>query len=68
MNPLENPYVSSSSVQPPAGSDYLDRSDVRTGMAVAGGDLVAAFAAVGWGWGGNWSSVKDYQHFSATGR
>jgi hypothetical protein len=37
-------------------------------MAVTGGDLVAAFAAVGWGWGGAWSSVKDYQHFSATGR
>jgi hypothetical protein len=68
VNPLENPYVSSSSVQPPGGADYLDRTDVRTGMAVTGGDLVAAFAAVGWGWGGAWSSVKDYQHFSATGR
>lgn len=68
VNPLENPYVSDSSVQPPAGAGFLDRSDVRTGMAVAGGDLVTAFAAAGWGWGGNWHSVKDYQHFSATGR
>jgi hypothetical protein len=68
VNPLENPYVSGSSVQPPGGNAYLDRSDVRTGMAVAGGPLVSAFAAVGWGWGGNWSTVKDYQHFSATGR
>jgi hypothetical protein len=68
VNPLENPYVSSSSVQPPGGADYLERTDVRTGMAIVGGDLVAAFAAVGWGWGGAWSSVKDYQHFSATGR
>ncbi|MGZ4683062.1 MAG: M15 family metallopeptidase [Acidimicrobiales bacterium] len=68
VNPLENPYVSGSSVQPPAGSAYLDRSDVRTGMAVAGGELVSAFGAVGWGWGGAWNTVKDYQHFSATGR
>jgi poly-gamma-glutamate synthesis protein (capsule biosynthesis protein) len=30
--------------------------------------VVRAFAAVGWGWGGYWDSLKDYQHFSATGR
>ena len=29
---------------------------------------VHAFAAVGWGWGGNWSSTPDYQHFSSNGR
>ena len=68
INPLENPYVSGSSVQPAGGAAYLDRSDVRPGMAVAGGPLVSAFAAVGWGWGGNWTTVKDYQHVSATGR
>jgi hypothetical protein len=37
-------------------------------MACAGGALVEAFAAVGWSWGGTWSGVKDYQHFSASGR
>jgi hypothetical protein len=38
-------------------------------MAVDGGVLVGAFDAIGWGWGGRWSgSVKDYQHFSASGR
>jgi hypothetical protein len=68
VNPIENPYVSGSSVQPPAASAYLDRSDVRPGMAAPGGELVAAFAAVGWGWGGTWHSPIDYQHFSATGR
>jgi len=26
-----------------------------------------AFAAVGWKWGGDWTSLKDYQHFSANG-
>jgi hypothetical protein len=36
-------------------------------MAVRGGVLVTAFAKVGWGWGGRWSS-PDYQHFSSKGR
>jgi hypothetical protein len=35
-------------------------------MAVPGGVLLRAFAAVGWSWGGSWAS-PDYQHFSATG-
>ena len=38
------------------------------GMLVAGSVAVQAFTAVGWGWGGTWSSVKDYQHVSASGR
>jgi len=29
---------------------------------------VRAFAARGWKWGGYWSSLKDYQHFSTSGR
>jgi hypothetical protein len=37
-------------------------------MACPGNVLVRAFAAIGWGWGGNWSGVRDYQHFSASGR
>jgi uncharacterized protein YjlB len=38
-------------------------------MVHAGDAVVDAFSAVGWGWGGSWSgSVKDYQHFSASGR
>jgi hypothetical protein len=35
-------------------------------MAYWGGALVEAFAAVGWQWGGRWSS-PDYQHFSSSG-
>jgi hypothetical protein len=66
VNPLENPYVLGRSVLPPAGSRFLDRSRDRGGMAIEGGALVAAFARVGWGWGGRWSA-PDYQHFSQTG-
>jgi hypothetical protein len=66
VNPVENPYIDRGQVRPPAGRRYLDRSRARPGMAVSGGMLVRAFAAVGWSWGGRWSS-PDYQHFSATG-
>jgi hypothetical protein len=67
VNPVENPYVSGARVQPPAGRAYLDRSNVRPGMAALGGTLVRAFSAVGWKWGGRWTGTPDYQHFSTTG-
>lgn len=31
------------------------------------GVLVNSFKGIGWGWGGEWSSKKDYMHFSYTG-
>lgn len=68
INPLVNPYVSGGRVIPPAGAAYLDRNPHHTGIVLEGGPVVNAFRFVGWGWGGNWSSVKDYQHFSASGR
>jgi D-alanyl-D-alanine carboxypeptidase len=67
VNPVENPYELAGRVYPSAGEPYLDRADVRPGMAVPGGQLVAAFAAVGWQWGGRWAGSPDYQHFSSTG-
>jgi D-alanyl-D-alanine carboxypeptidase len=66
VNTVENPYVSGSLVSPPASNAYLDRTNYRPGMAGAGTALNNAFAAVGWLWGGRWSS-PDYQHFSKTG-
>ena len=67
VDPVENPYVEGGRVHPRAGRAYLDRSRVRPGMAVPGGLLVRAFAAVGWRWGGRWTASPDYQHFSKTG-
>jgi len=67
IDPVENPYLEGGLVRPPAGRPFVDRSRARPGMAVAGGRLVAAFAAVGWQWGGRWRGSPDYQHFSATG-
>jgi hypothetical protein len=69
INPIQNPYVTGGgAVLPPAGAAYVDRSKDAKGIIRAGGVVVKAFAEIGWGWGGYWSSIKDYQHFSATGR
>jgi len=69
VNPIENPYVSSSGTTSHRASvPYLNRARHRRGMAYRGGVLVRAFADQGWGWGGTWSGPVDYQHFSSTGR
>jgi hypothetical protein len=68
INTVENPYVFGGRARPTAGAKYVDRSNVRPGMAVEGGVLVRAFDRIGWGWGGRWSGTPDYQHFSTTGR
>lgn len=67
VNPVENPYLESGRVHPKSGRAFLDRTNVRPGMAVRGGLLVSVFASVGWQWGGRWRGSPDYQHFSATG-
>ena len=66
VNPIENPYVSGGTTSHAASRSYVDRSK-RPGMAYEGGALVRAFDRIGWGWGGRWTSVKDYQHFSESG-
>jgi poly-gamma-glutamate synthesis protein (capsule biosynthesis protein) len=71
INPVQNPYVTAGSTAPPAGSRFagLDRSvgaRVPPGAIRAGDIVVRAFARIGWAWGGDWSTSKDYQHFSAT--
>jgi hypothetical protein len=68
VDTVENPYIENGVVLPANAKAYADRSNVRGGMAVTGGVLVRAFAAVGWSWGGRWSPSPDYQHFSTNGR
>lgn len=68
VNPVANPYVRGDRVDPPAGRAYLDRSDVRPGMLVEGGAVIAAVDRIGWGWGGRWTSAADHQHLSRSGR
>ncbi|MGH8893878.1 MAG: M15 family metallopeptidase [Actinomycetes bacterium] len=66
INPVRNPYVYRGTVEPPAGEKYVDRSPLRKGMVTRA--VRRAFASIGWSWGGAWTTRKDYQHFSSTGR
>ena len=68
VNPFNNPYLKGDLVLPERASAYLDRSRRRPGMIEPDDVVVRAFAAIGWSWGGDFSTLKDYQHFSATGR
>ena len=66
LNPVENPYVGCGQSRDPKARRYRDRSRHRRGMVTA--RTVAAFRAMGWGWGGAWAgATKDYMHFSSTG-
>jgi hypothetical protein len=69
LNPFHNPYVRGDLVIPELAGSYVDRSDVRPGMIVAGDVVTQAFRAIGWGWGGDWTgSAIDPMHFSVSGR
>jgi hypothetical protein len=63
INPIENPYVRGTTVLPPAGADYVDRTDVRPGMVTKNDVVEKAFRTAKFLWGGDWNSLKDYQHF-----
>lgn len=69
VNPFHNPYVRGDLVIPELAGAYVDRSDVRPGMVITGDAVTRAFAAIGWGWGGDWTgAATDPMHFSASGR
>jgi LysM repeat protein len=64
VNPLQNPMLRGSLI---AGALYRNRGRHLIGMIHRDG-AVRAFTANGFYWGGSWSSVKDYMHFSSTNR
>ncbi len=69
INPLQNPYVrSDGSTLRRIAQEFKDRSLQRMGMIHDGDVVVRSFAAIGWEWGGHWHTLKDYMHFSLTGR
>ncbi|WP_328532260.1 M15 family metallopeptidase [Nocardioides sp. NBC_00368] len=67
INTFQNPYVKGDRVIPELARWYLNRSRKAPGMIHADDVVVQAFADIGWGWGGDWNSLKDYQHFSENG-
>ncbi len=69
INPLINPYVKGKAVLPAGGNVYAQRSAEKcTGkyasfMIQRGDFIYKLFMEHGFTWGGDWRSVKDYQHF-----
>ena len=67
VNPFHNPYVRGDLVLPERALVYRDRTWRRPGMIRKRDVVTRAFARIGWGWGGDWSSAKDWMHFSTSG-
>lgn len=68
INPLYNPYYRKGAdgkvvVQPSNALKYCDRSASFPYKIVRGDLLYKLFRQHGFRWGGDWRTVKDYQHF-----
>ena len=67
INPFYNPYVTYPDGKErisPAGSEvYADRSNDNPHMIRKGDLCYQLFIDHGFTWGGEWKSLKDYQHF-----
>jgi peptidoglycan LD-endopeptidase CwlK len=59
INTLQNPYIKDAVVLP-HGAKY---DPGVAGTFTVDHPIVRAFLQLGWDWGGNWTSPKDYQHF-----
>lgn len=59
INPALNPYIKGNLVLP-SGAIY---DTYKLGTLEPDSAVVKTFIRLGWEWGGNWKSLKDYQHF-----
>ena len=65
INTLYNPYVIlyKDEILPSNGERYADRSVITPYTITEDGLCVRTFKKYGFSWGGDWTGVKDYQHF-----
>lgn len=68
INPLYNPYIHTTKtgvkrIEPAAGKPYADRSKTFDYKLEAGDLCHRLFKEAGFRWGGDWRTMKDYQHF-----
>jgi len=73
INPVQNPDLLGRSIRPRSGARYatVDRSGAAPaplGVITTNSVVVGAFADFGWFWSGDWTALKDYQHFSVPER
>src|SRR5919199_3358966 len=59
INTFENPYIKGETVLP-RGSHYDPKV---AGTFTADSPVVREFKRLGWAWGGDWTTPRDYQHF-----
>jgi len=59
INPVQNPYIKGNIVLP----HYAVYDTRKPGTLTLNSPVVKTFISLGWTWGGNWKSLKDYQHF-----
>lgn len=63
INPVINPYYKDGKVLPPTAIENIDRKKDIKGIIKKKGICYTAFKMKGWTWGGDWKTLKDYQHF-----
>lgn len=59
INTFQNPYIKGKLILPP-GAVYNPAAE---GTITADSTITKLFLQFGWGWGGDWTALKDYQHF-----
>jgi len=59
INPVQNPYIKGDVVLPPKAV----YDPAKPGTLTRNCPVVRTFKRLGWDWGGDWHSLKDYQHF-----
>ena len=62
INPVENPWRRPDRILPKEGEPFADRKNVRPGMIVRPGPVVAVLDELGWEWGGDWRHAFDDHH------
>ncbi|GAB2571145.1 hypothetical protein Aab01nite_05010 [Paractinoplanes abujensis] len=67
INPFQNPMIRGRSISPAGSQFYLERSRYLIGMLHPEG-AARAFTWNDFHWGGRWTSLKDYMHFSLTNK
>lgn len=60
INPVQNPAVYSSGKASPKGAKYDKKAK---GTLLANSPVTKYLKQNGWRWGGDWNSLKDWQHF-----
>ena len=69
INPLENPYISRKGHIAHEGSlkyrkrRHQNNSTADQAVVLKNDKITKIFKSYGWKWGGDWNTIKDYQHF-----